>query len=373
MKHIKKALPSAFDQNQFAYLENRSAEDAIATVLRILLEHLKHKNIYAKLLFIDFSSTFNTIRPNTLLQKLCNVGLNNSLCNWILDFLTNRSQCVETGEHISNTIYINTGAPQGCVLSPLLYTLYTHDCSASFPTNHIIKFATTVLGLVTNNNEMAYREETELLAGWCKKHNLTLNIIKTKEIILDFRKSNHPGHSALYINREAVERVNSFKCLGLTVSEDLSWGNNITLAVGKAQQRLFFLRKLKRAKLPHKFMISFYNCAIHSVLTYGLLVSFSSCTVAEQQMIQRVVKTAGKIIETVLPEVSTVSTSCCLRRTRNIIKDRFHPTHSLFHLLPSGRRYRSLQARTTRMAKSLYPQAVRLLNKHCSPLPTTFT
>ncbi len=120
--------------------------------------------------------------------------------------------------------------------------------------------------------------------------------------------------------------------------EDLSWGNIITLAVGKAQQRLFFLRKLKKANLPQKLMLNFYNCAIHSVLTYGLLVWLSSCTTGEQQMIQRVVKTAGKIIGTVLPEASTVYTSRCLRRTHNIIRDRFHPAHFLFHILPSGRR-----------------------------------
>ncbi len=87
-------------------------------------------------------------------------------------------------------------------------------------------------------------------------------------------------------------------------------------------------------------------------------------------MIQRGMKTAGKIIRTVLLEVSTVYTSCCLCRTHNIIRDRFHPAHFLFHLLPSGRRYRSLQGRTTRMANSLYPQTVRRLNKHCSPLPS---
>ncbi len=84
------------------------------------------------------------------------------------------------------------------MLSPLLYTLYTHDCSA-FPTNHIVKFAddTTVLGLITNNNEMAYMEETELLVGWCKKHNLTLRI-KNTNINSGLFKLNHPGHSPLH-------------------------------------------------------------------------------------------------------------------------------------------------------------------------------
>ncbi len=198
------------------------------------------------LLFVDFSSAFNSIRPNTLLLKLSNLRLNNVLCNWILDFLTNRSQCVKTGEHISNTIYINTGTPQRCVLSPLLYT---HECSASFPTNHIVKSAddATVLGLITNNNEMAYREETELLAGWCKEHNLALNIKKTFV--------NHPRHSPLYINGEAVERVNGFKFL--TVSEDLSWGNNITLAVGKPSSVSFSSGSFKKTICPRNSCSTF--------------------------------------------------------------------------------------------------------------------
>lgn len=184
---------------------------------------------------------------------------------------------------------------------------------------------------------------------------------------MDFWKSSN--HAPLAIDGEPVERVTSFKYLGLTVMEDLSWGCNITSAVGKAQQRLFYLRKLKRLKLLQRLMTNFYNCAIQRVLTYGLLEWFSSCTKAEKQAIQRVVWTAGKIIGSPLPEISTVFTSRCLRRSRNIIRDQFHPAHRLFQLLPSGRRYRSLPARTSRMANSLYPQAIRLLNEHCPPLP----
>ncbi|KAK7895270.1 hypothetical protein WMY93_020595 [Mugilogobius chulae] len=74
IKHIKEAIPSALDQYQFAYRENRSTEDAVAIVIHTLLEHLEHKNTYARLLFVDFSSAFNTILPNILLQKLSNLG-----------------------------------------------------------------------------------------------------------------------------------------------------------------------------------------------------------------------------------------------------------------------------------------------------------
>ena len=66
------------------------------------------------------------------------------------------------------------------MLSPLLYSLFTHDCVATHISNSIIKFAddTTVVGLITNNNETAYREEVRALTEWLLENNLSLNVNK---------------------------------------------------------------------------------------------------------------------------------------------------------------------------------------------------
>jgi hypothetical protein len=73
-------------------------------------------------------------------------------------------------------------------LSPLLYTLFTHYCIAKHDSNTIIKFAddTTMVGLITDNDETAYREDVRDLTMWCKDKNLSLNVIK--EMIVDYRK-----------------------------------------------------------------------------------------------------------------------------------------------------------------------------------------
>ena len=105
------------------------------------LSHLDKRNTYVRILFIDYSSAFNTIFPSKLTTKIRNLGLNTSLCNWILDFLTCRPQVVRVGSNISATLILITGAPQGCLLSPLLYSLFTHDCMARHDSNNIIKFA----------------------------------------------------------------------------------------------------------------------------------------------------------------------------------------------------------------------------------------
>ena len=99
--------------------------------------------------------------PSKLITKLRTLGLNTSLCNWIMDFLTGQPQVVKVGYNTSAMLTLNTGTRQGCVLSPLLYFLFIHDCVAKHDSNTIMKFAdnTTVVGLITGNDETAYREE----------------------------------------------------------------------------------------------------------------------------------------------------------------------------------------------------------------------
>lgn len=104
--------------------------------------------------------------------------------NWILSFLSHR---IHTSTSFSAAV--NTAAPQGCVLSPLLYTQLTRNCVAIHQSDHIIKYAdtTTVIGLITNNDESTYRDEVRQLESWYRDNNLSLNVDKTKEVIVDFR------------------------------------------------------------------------------------------------------------------------------------------------------------------------------------------
>ncbi len=223
--HICSSIPVTLDPLQFAYRPNRSTDDAISQVLHSSLTHIDSNNgNYVRLLFIDYNSAFNTIVPIKLAFKLPDLGLNSSLCDWIQDFLTGRSQVVKVGQFTSNSITLNVGAPQGCVLSPLLYSLYTHDCVSSHSSTSIVKFAddTVVLGLISNNDETAYLDEVERLASWCQDNCLSLNVSKTKELIVDFRKRQQWPYTPLMISGTPVERVSSFKYLSVNLSEDLT-------------------------------------------------------------------------------------------------------------------------------------------------------
>ncbi len=170
-----------------------------------------------------------TIVPIKLAVKLSDLGLNTSLCDWIQDFLTGKPHVVKMGQFTSNSITLNVGAPQGCVLSPLLYSLYTHECVSSYSSTSIIKFAdgTVVLGLISNNDETAYLDEVERLTSWCQDNCLSLNVSKTKELIVDFRKRQQRPYTPLMISGTPVERVSSFKYIGVNISEELTWTAHI--------------------------------------------------------------------------------------------------------------------------------------------------
>ncbi|KAK1786835.1 hypothetical protein P4O66_017219, partial [Electrophorus voltai] len=108
---------------------------------------------------------------------------------------------------------------------------------------------TTMVGLINKDNESAYREEVRELVSWCKVNNLYLNVDKTKEMAVDFRRARR-DHSPLAINGSSVEIVKNIKFLGVHIVENLTWTLNTSSITKRAQQRLYFLRKLREAHLP---------------------------------------------------------------------------------------------------------------------------
>ncbi|XP_056619224.1 uncharacterized protein LOC130433401 isoform X1 [Triplophysa dalaica] len=91
-------------------------------------------------------------------------------------------------------------------------------------------------------------------------------------------------------------------------------------------------------------------------------VWYGNCSVAERKALQWVVKKAQRITGTTLSSSEDIQKKHCLRRARSILKDSSHPAHRLFTLLSSGRRFRCLRTRTSRLGNSFFPRAVSLLN-----------
>ncbi|KAI3354474.1 hypothetical protein L3Q82_018982 [Scortum barcoo] len=150
------------------------------------------------------------------------------------------------------------------------------------------------------------------------------------------------------------ERVNSFRFLGVHISEDLTWTHHTDFITKSARQRLFFLRRLWRLNMDSRILCSFYRCTIERILTGCITAWYSSCTALNRKALQRVVKAAQHITRTELPSMEDLYTQRCRKKATKIIKDPSHPSYKLFCLLPSGRRFRSIRARTTRLREASY-------------------
>uniref|UniRef100_A0AAQ6IJQ8 Reverse transcriptase domain-containing protein n=1 Tax=Anabas testudineus TaxID=64144 RepID=A0AAQ6IJQ8_ANATE len=364
MNHLKDITDPLLDPLQFAYRKNRSADDAVNLGLHYILQHLDLSGTYVRILFVDFSSAFNTITPGIFDHKLTQLTVP---AKWIRSFLTDRRQQVRLGGITSGTRTISTGAPQGCVLSPLLFSLYTNDCTSGDPSVKLLKYADdmTVIGLIRDGDESAYRQEVEQLVQWCSQNQLELNTLKTVEMTVDFRK-NRLAPLPLTIHNTTVSIVDSFRFLGSTISQDMKWSSHIETVHKKSHQRLYFLRQLRKFNLPQELLTMFYTAIIQSVLCTSITVWFGSATKQDRHRLQRVIRSADKIIGTELPSIQHLYRSRLRKWAVSITADPTHPAHKLFKLLPSGRRHRAIATRTTRHRVSFFPQAVSELN---CPIP----
>lgn len=154
LKNIKTSLSPTLDPHQFAYMENRSTEDAITITFHSALQHLENRRTYVWMLFVDYISEFNSHPRHTYQEAAPPWSLLPSL--FLYPGLPHQlPQSVRLGPHISPTITLSTSSPQGCVLSPLLYSLYTYDSSPYYLPTSIIKFADdiTVISLISGGDE----------------------------------------------------------------------------------------------------------------------------------------------------------------------------------------------------------------------------
>ncbi len=156
---------------------------------------------------------------------------------------------------------------------------------------------------------------------------------------MDFRR-NPLALPPLTIMNSTVTAVDSFRLLGTTISLDMKWDNHTDSMVKKAQQRLYFLHQLKKFNLPQELLIHFYSAIIESVLCTSITIWFSSTTKSDLRRQRRVVRTAKRIIGTILPTLQELYISRVSKRAGKITLTS-HPAHSLFKLLLSGRRYRA--------------------------------
>ena len=134
---LRPAVCDHLDPLQFAYQAGIGVDDAIIYLMNRALTYLDTPGCSVRIMFFDFSSAFNTIQPALLTEKLTVMGVDSGLVEWITNYLSGIPQFVRLQGGRSDVLVSNTGAPQGTVLSPFLFTLYTSDFRYNSKTCHL--------------------------------------------------------------------------------------------------------------------------------------------------------------------------------------------------------------------------------------------
>ncbi len=363
---LQEQVSDFMDPLQFAYKKDRSVEDAILHVLNNAYSHLDKPNTSIRFMFYDFSSAFNTIQPHILADKLMHMEVDASAVLWVLDYLLNRPQYVKLGvDTYSNVILTNTGAPQGTVLSPFLFSVYTADCRSSHTNCLIDKYAddTVLTGLITDNDDTHYRLEIDRFIQWCGRHYLKLNTGKTREMIVDFRrKSDRP--EPVVIEGEPIETVSTYKYLGVLFDNRLDWKQNTDALLKKAGTRLFCLRRLRSFDVNQQLLQMFYSTVLSSVLTFGLSSWGGNISRRDREAIDKIIKKAGGVVGRTQDGFDILYHRRTTNKLNSIMSDASHPMRKEFdgRIIQRSGRMRVPRARTARYANSFVPRAVGLFN-----------
>lgn len=253
----------------------------------------------------DYSKAFDTVDYETLIRKLHKLRFSKDSMLLIADYLSTRYQYVQIDEQFSNRLLVTNGVPQGSILGPILFNIYVHDLRHETCAT-CVQYAddTSIYRHFRPDhlNESAAEMNSELnaIAKWSKTTNLVFNGKKTKSVLFatrQMRKTHHldsPDTYRIMNDGTEIERVGSFKLLGITFNEDLTWNEHVKKTTSSAHQTLRTLALIKRYT-PYHLRKQLAEALVLSKIDYGNAVFHSSPAYLINQL-QRVQNTAASYV-----------------------------------------------------------------------------
>ena len=240
-KAVVKQLSEHLDINkisvpfQSAYKKGHSTETALLRVQNDIIHNLTHNNNVI-LLLLDLSAAFDTVDHSILLRRMEQTfGVKDSALLWFHNYLTGRSQQVLIGDTLSSPTTLQYGVPQGSVLGPYLFTLYTAplvDLISDFGVGfHLYADDTQVYTPITTDSATSTLETIEILTKhikfWMINNKLQLNDDKT-ELIVFRRKGTELIANEVFVNNSKIKNSLVVRNLGVYLDEFLTMSDHIS-------------------------------------------------------------------------------------------------------------------------------------------------
>ena len=244
--------------------------------------------------FFDLSKAFDRVWHKGLLAKLQHAGVCEASLTWFTTYLTRRRQRVRANSALSQWQTIPAGVPQGSVLGPLLFLIYTIDLPPSCTnlSTTCSQFADDT-ALVTINEsaddaQHSLQDAVTSAATWLTDWHLLVNATKT--VVMSFQRQQR---LQITINGTLLQQVSSHRHLGLIIQADLRWSDHVGAKIKKARHELFQLRRIHNT-LYKPALVSVYTIYIRPILEYGSLV-LSSLSQTSHDRLESLQRHAGRV------------------------------------------------------------------------------
>lgn len=263
-------------KNQNGFRKGKSTIRAVYQILEHVIESLNNKKITATV-SIDLSKAFDSVDHKILLKKLDMSGIRNIENRLFQSYLDKRKQCVEEatsdGQKIrSNFKTIEKGVPQGSVLAPLLYILYTNDIT-NVLTNNIILFADDKTVLYQSEDKQQIKTEIKndltTLEKWFEANNLMLN--KNKTQIIEFRPKKNTDKLSIEYDGEHLEAVEEALILGVRIDKNLNWEAHVEGVAAQMSKYCYALR-LVSENIGVGAALTSFHAYVQSRVRYGVIL-----------------------------------------------------------------------------------------------------
>ena len=286
---------SFLDPNQSAYKVKHSTQTALLKLCEDIYDIIDDSEI-TLLVLLDFSKAFDTVNHKLLIAKLEILGFDKNTCDWILSYLSGRSQMVKTNTETSSWIRLENGVPQGSILGPLLFTILISDMRVSIWNGSYITYADdtnlywessvdNINNTITNANNVL-----ENVRSYCVDTCLRLNEGKCKYIFLGskpaIKKLNSMDISHVKINGSDLEQVNCAKVLGVLFDEVLSWQKQVNACICKSMGNFYQMYRFRKF-LSEEAKITLCDSIVLSQFNYCDIV-YSNMDVFLEKKVQKV-------------------------------------------------------------------------------------
>lgn len=284
---------SILSSYQHGFLSRRSTLTQHLCMLDQLTKNFENK-ISTSAIYLDFAKAFDSVPHQKLIYILKQLKFDNSIIGWMTDFLSGRNQRTVVDGVLSDVCDVTSGVPQGSVLGPTLFTIMLNDLLVKLEScTHISCFAFADDLKILGSDHTYIQDALNVIDLWSQQWQLRIQPDKSEFILFKSSKHNQISHS-YSIGGKLIKEVTTVKDLGVHLSDNFRWNNQITRIVSKSIRLVYIIVRTFKSN-DQEIYVRVYKSHIRPILEYNSSI-WNPCLKSEIIKIESVQRTFTRIL-----------------------------------------------------------------------------